>query len=225
MKKKKLKGIKTVIWDCDGTIWEHVEYEAQIVTDVLQIPLTKEFEEQYFETIKNFMSFFRKRKMTQENVERVVQKHMPILEKYGISTKEFVDRWIKIETSVLINGAYETIKYLNESGIRNIVLSDMLQEKQELLLENYGLKEFMQKIYTSQDYYIKARKVATARIVTKGREKEYIIIGDSCESDIAFASNAGIRSIWFNPNGKENKTKYKPTREIKKLEEVIQIIL
>ena len=38
-------------------------------------------------------------------------------------------------------------------------------------------------------------------LIKPGKEEQYIIIGDSVSSDIAFAHHSGIRSIWFNKNG------------------------
>ena len=38
---RRLDGIRILIWDCDGTIWKHVEHEAEIVTKELGIPLTE----------------------------------------------------------------------------------------------------------------------------------------------------------------------------------------
>ena len=50
------------------------------------------------------------------------------------------------------------------------------------------------------------------------------MIGDSVTSDICFAHNAGIKSIWFNRNEKANETPYKPTFEVPSLLDVMEII-
>ena len=60
--------------------------------------------------------------------------------------------------------------------------------------------------------------------MARGYEKEYVIIGDSLKNDIAFANHAGIRSIWFNPKCKKNKSQYKPTMQVTSLYEVCQRI-
>ena len=50
------------------------------------------------------------------------------------------------------------------------------------------------------------------------------MIGNSLEHDIAFARNAGIRSIWFNPEYKNNNTKFRPTIEISSLLHICRIL-
>lgn len=50
------------------------------------------------------------------------------------------------------------------------------------------------------------------------------MVGDSLEHDIAFAMNSKIRSIWFNPEYKNNNTKYKPTVEISSLLEICRML-
>ena len=49
---------------------------------------------------------------------------------------------------------------------------------------------------------------------------ETVIIGDSLSSDIKGGINAGITTVWFNPNGIENDSDIKPDYTIKELSEV-----
>jgi len=46
---------------------------------------------------------------------------------------------------------------------------------------------------------------------------EVVMVGNSLESDIAGANGVGIRSIWLNRTGEENKTQIKPDAEIENL--------
>ena len=52
---------------------------------------------------------------------------------------------------------------------------------------------------------------------------EYIIIGDSLTSDIKGGKNAGIKTCWYNPTSKENKSDVVPDYEIKDLIQVIDL--
>ncbi len=57
------------------------------------------------------------------------------------------------------------------------------------------------------------------------KSEESIMLGDSLSSDIQGGKNAGLRTIWFNPKGKENKSGAVPDFEIRELREVKDILL
>ena len=57
------------------------------------------------------------------------------------------------------------------------------------------------------------------------REKsEYVIIGDSLTSDIRGGNNAGIKTIWFNPDRLEKDKDIDFDYEVINLEEVLDIL-
>lgn len=51
-----------------------------------------------------------------------------------------------------------------------------------------------------------------------------IMIGDSLTSDIRGGLNAGIKTCWFNPKGKENRTQIVPDYEVSSLEELKKLL-
>lgn len=220
----KMKNIKVVIWDCDNTIWIHRKDEENIVAQELGIPVTQEFNDQYFNMFEKFEEFFEHKRITDERIVKFISKSMPILSSYNITAEEFLKKWLPLNTSFLNEDALETIKYLKEKGYENIVLTDWIWSSQVKLLKHYGIYDYMDRVYTCDGQYLKKNPKSVSRIVKKGHEKDYVIVGDSLKSDIAFANNAGIRSIWYNPYHKENKTKYYPTTEVTSLLEVIEIV-
>ena len=62
-----------------------------------------------------------------------------------------------------------------------------------------------------------------ARIPDFKRE-ESIVVGDSLTSDIRGGKNAGVRTVWFNPKGKENRSDAVPDFEIRELRELKGIL-
>ena len=221
---RRLDGIRILIWDCDGTIWKHVEHEAEIVTKELGIPLTERFSNEYFKMIESIESHFEHQKVTKTAYIDLIQKCMPILLEKGIKADEFFDEWMMIETRELNEGARETIEYFYSKGYKNIVLTDMPYVKQVSLLEKYGVLQYIKEVYAGDDNYLKRHQKSTKRVIENGHEKEYVIIGDSIKNDIAFANNSGIKSIWFNPECKKNKSEYKPTMQVTSLYEVCRRI-
>ena len=57
---------------------------------------------------------------------------------------------------------------------------------------------------------------------------EVIVVGDSLQKDMKGAKNAGIKSIWFIPEGIENSTVIMPDHEISsllQLREILQLLV
>lgn len=221
---RKIKNVKVIIWDCDNTIWIHRKDEAKIVTQVLGIPLTDEFEQQYLGMFSEVGRYFADKKMTFGKIIKLVKECMPVLQKYNMSADEFVKKWMPIETSFLNEDALEAIKYFKKKGYKLIVLTDWLWDCQVPLLKKYGIMPYIDKIYTCDSQYLKKNPKSAARVIEAGCEQDYVIIGDSLKDDIAFANHAGIRSIWYNPECKKNETRFKPTLETRSMLEVCQII-
>lgn len=62
-----------------------------------------------------------------------------------------------------------------------------------------------------------------ARIPDFKRE-EAVIVGDSLTSDIKGGIVSGIKSVWFNPNGKQATAELMPTAEIRDLSELVSVL-
>jgi 2-haloacid dehalogenase len=51
-----------------------------------------------------------------------------------------------------------------------------------------------------------------------------IVVGDSLTSDIQGGINAGIRTCWFNPKGKEGRADIQPDFEVRSLTEFVALL-
>ena len=56
------------------------------------------------------------------------------------------------------------------------------------------------------------------------RLEETIMVGDSLTSDIRGGSNAGLRTVWFNPHGKEPRADIRPSYTIHALSELLPLL-
>lgn len=224
MKNRKLKKVRTIIWDCDNTIWMHRKDEINIIAKHFKISDIKELEIQYFEMLRQYDESFVEKKVTFEEFAYLIEEYLPIIKKYGYEPEEFLKEWLTVETSFLNEDTLETIKYLNYIGFENIILTDLLRDKQIRLLEKYGVLPYIKHVYTCDNEYSKRNPKAKSRIIKSGKEDEYLMVGDSLKSDIAFANMAKIHSVWYNPNFKKNDTQFKPTYEINSMLELCKIL-
>ena len=168
--------------------------------------------------------FFEKKILTKKEVVKIIERTIPSLFFYNISGKKFLDIWNATDTAILEEFAKEVLEATMENGKKNIILTDWLLDRQLNLLKKFGILKYIERVYSSENYYTKRNPRAVSRIIKKGEESSYIIIGDSLANDIQFAKNANISSIWYNPNKKENTTKIIPDYEINDLREVLGIL-
>lgn len=222
-----MKDVRIVIWDCDNLIWFHLKEEPEIVARGLGIREVPEFLAEYHDFFSNFVKYFRNKKVTIKETYRFIEEKIPILDFYGYTPEQFmkVINRLKSLCYEFNKESLKLIQYLSNKGIKNIVKSDWFRYVQEDSLKEYGLLDYIEELHCCDNAYLKCNPLSAEGIIKSGKEENYVIIGDSLTSDIAFASHTGIKSIWFNRNGEnKNDTQYQPTFEITSLLEVMEII-
>ena len=221
-----MKDVQTVIWDCDNLMWFHKEDEADILARALKIQDIQNFEKEFWNMLIRINSELADKKNTFDAICKIVEKSMPILSFNGILPKQFMNVWdeSKFEMNTLNEDIFPVMEYLQDKGLKSIIKTDWLRDVQLDMLNQYGILKYIERIYACDNSYLKCNPLSAREIVKSGEEEQYIIIGDSLESDICFANHAGIRSIWFNKNKRINNTAFKPTHQITSLLEVMQIL-
>ena len=56
------------------------------------------------------------------------------------------------------------------------------------------------------------------------RLEETVMVGDSLTSDIRGGLNAGLRTVWFNPHGKEPRADIRPGYTIRAFSELLPLL-
>lgn len=224
-KTMKTNTIKTVMWDADGVLWWHKLHDIRDMACDLGIVCTEELEAQFETMLKNYNMYFQNHKVTMSQLYWLIEEYMPELYVRGITGKMFLDNWNVCKTNILNPEAADLMKDFSIQGKKNIILSDWIYERQALLLKGFDLFKYIEKMYTCDGNYLKRNRRNIAQIIPPGREHEYIMIGDSLADDIAFANKVGIKSIWYNKDGKPNTTPYIPTFEVDSLAKVPKIVL
>lgn len=222
-----MKEIRTIIWDCDNVMWFHRPEEPLIISKALKIENIKEFEIEYFDMIKFFNTYFMYRKARMSEMYKIVEEKMPILYFHGISPKEFMEIWqeLKFEINEFNKDVLLVMEHVQKRGLKNVIKTDWWREVQEEMLKKWNILKYIERLYCCDNSYLKCNPLSAEEIIKPGHESEFIIIGDSFTSDIAFAKHAKIKSIWFNRDGKQkNDLPYKPDFEVASLLDVMEII-
>lgn len=221
-----IENVRTIIWDCDNVMWFHKKEQPQILATALQIAEVEDFTEQFFDFLNEFLIYFKNKKVNMKETLKLLEKDMPILGVYSLSPEYFMKVFSRLKVQ-LNDFNYDTLvvmEYLASKGIKNIIKSDWWRDTQEKILQYYGVMKYIEELHCCDNAYLKNNPLSVKELIKQGREEQYLIIGDSLTSDIMFAKNAGIKSIWLNSNSQKNNTEYKPDFEVASLLEVMQII-
>ena len=220
-----MERVRTVIWDCDNLMWFHKPDEPQILAQALEITNVEELAVEFFDMVKEFGSYFADKRVTLKGTYDIIERKMPILLAYNITPEYFFRVWekLKFDVNTFNEDTLIAMEYLEQKAIQNVIKTDWWEEVQIGMLKEFGVLNFIERLYCCDHSFLKCNPLSAKEIIKPGTEAEHIIIGDSLTSDICFANHAGIKSIWFNRDGKPNDTPYKPTFEISSLLEMMEI--
>lgn len=221
--------VRTILWDLDRTVWLYNENGPIVLSQSLKIEDKKTFEHEYYKMWGNLLDYFEEKRVTYEEMLNFIENQMPILSAYSVKPERFLET-IKQEKQNIVRineEAKEVLDYAKENKIQNLAVTDWFEEHQKSALSEIRVLEYFEKIYACDNGYFKNSKEKITELERElaGKEKsEIILIGDSLISDICFAKRLGVRSIWYNPKGKENTTPYNPTYEVDSLTKVKEIL-
>jgi len=126
------------------------------------------------------------------------------------------------EVVIPIEGAYETLKYLDNTGKYYILVATngpkvATNEK----LAKIKCLDFVKEVLSADMFgYMKPKKEffdAIQKRLGNYNNEEFLIIGDSLKSDVGFGMTCNFNSCWFDNGSEELIDEYKPTMIIKKL--------
>lgn len=210
--------IKRIIFDLDNTLiewkeeyWDSIE-KALIRSD---IKYTKNDTEKIKEAVDNY------------EVEYNIYKKEYMLEcmkKYSnLNLKiEFIDNWIeelsKCAPEKLDEEIIDTLEYLYKK-YELVVLTNWFKISQTNRMNKVNITNYFKEIYTPEEFLNKPNKEAFL-VASENNVDECIMIGDSLNTDINGALNVGMKAIYINIEGKENKD-YITIKKFNELKEIM----
>ncbi len=126
----------------------------------------------------------------------------------------------------LVPSAREVLKVLKERGYRLYILSNGFRELQDQKMQSSDIQQYFDKVVLSEDIGLmkpNPQLFYFAMSATQSELHSSLMIGDNFHTDITGAHNAGIDQVFFNPK-QQKKVSFKPTYEVEKLTEVLDIL-
>ena len=217
--------IKFVFLDLDDTILDFKLAEKIAISGTLSelgIEPTDEITSLYSEINKSCWERLERGEYTREEVlykrfeilfDRLCVNIEPSVAKKMYETRLGIGHYF-------IPGAPELLEELKDK-YELYITSNGTARVQAGRIESSGISKYFKEIFVSENLGVnKPSALFFDRVFERidGFDKRLaIIVGDSLSSDILGGINAGIKSCWFNPHRKENKTSYEADYEIDSL--------
>ena len=125
-------------------------------------------------------------------------------------------------------GVEDLLKKLIHQGYELYAATNGITYIQTGRLEQSGIAPFFKEIFISEQLHTQKPDAAFyekigARI-SNFDKKNALMIGDSLSADIQGGNNAGIDTVWYNPDHLENNTQAQPTYEVDSYQALLELL-
>lgn len=215
-----LKHKKHLFFDFDDTLWDFQKNSKIILEELfheyqLQHKLNTNFEG-FHETYRQINL-----QLWQRYYRREIDKHHVRNQRFHLVFSEF--GYANYEENLEITGHYltrtpretclkehciDTLDYLKQNYQLHIITNGF-KESQAIKIDGSGLRPYFSQIIISDEHQLMKPEEQIFRLAERlsGAEThECVMIGDSLESDVQGAKNAGWEAIYFNENIPETYT-------------------
>ena len=226
--------IKALLWDVDGTLLDFKAAESAAIRRLFgEFSLgecTDEMIRRYSAINEEFWQRLERNEITKQQV--LIGRYEQFFAEIGVPVSlavEFNRRYqVRLgDTIVLRDDSYSIVKSLRRR-VRQYVVSNGTVIAQSRKLEGSGLGEMMDGVFLSEALGVekpnKAFFDAVMDRICPEAPEEVMIIGDSLTSDIRGGNNAGIKTCWYNPEGKTAPDEYKIDYVIADLHEIDSLL-
>lgn len=226
-----MKQIKHIFFDLDRTLWD---FESNSKT-VLKILYRDYNLSQFFAAFPLFFKHYKKvnEQMWQQYYKKEITKdEVRLLRFYNTIGEdkqmcaEISQNYIEMSVmqTAVFPHTYETLTALRKRGYTLHIITNGFTEVQHKKLRNSKLDGYFQTVTTSEDaqhHKPDTRSFEFALQQAATTASHAAMVGDDLITDIQGANDAGMLSIYFNPN--RYTTPHKADKEIQSLESLLQI--
>ena len=223
----------TVLLDADMTIFDFERSEKESLSRVLRrygLEPTAEVEGTYLKINHALWEAFARGEVDQDFL--VVERFAALARVYGADwdaaqvNRDYLNGLG--EEAHLLPGAMEFCLALRDMGLRLAIATNGMPTAQRGRYTRTGMDKVIPDIFISMELGVQKPmpayfdKVCDALEITD--RSRVVMVGDSLSSDIRGGNNAGIDTIWYNPDGKPLTGGAVPTHTAASYEEILRIL-
>lgn len=205
----KFSNIEHIYFDLDHTLWDFdknsaLTFEIIFKEENITIDL-KEFLEAYIPININYWQLYRNNQISKESLRTGRLKDCFETLKITVPAKKIdilSDKYVQFLPTFkhLLEDTEEILEYLKPKYQLHIITNGF-QEVQRIKMENTNILSYFSTITTSEEAGVKKPHphiFNRALRKSKALPEKSLMIGDSYEADIIGATNAGMKSVYFN---------------------------
>lgn len=224
--------VTTVFMDLDDTIFDFHKAEENALSETLrrmELPVLKTTLQRYSEINREQWQKLERGELTRPQV--LLRRYEILFRELGVTrdpmTAQKHYEGLLAAEHPLLDGAVELLETLC-GKYRLCAASNGTPTVQNRRLDESGLRRYFDRIFISGE--IGAEKPSAAffdacfSALPEVKRAETVIVGDSLTSDMLGGNNAGIRTIWYNPHGKNNPGICEITSEFRDYAELMGIL-
>ena len=226
-----MDSLKAIFFDADGTLVNHYECEKHALTYLFEnigLPYLDEYQSVFRPIDHELWDTLSYNGLSVPREKIATYRFKLLFEKIGISYDDYcnANELFKVglaDSVALINGAADVVEYLHSKGYLLCVVTNGLIKLQSPRVTNSEIGKFISHIMVSEEVGAHKPNPLVFHTLLKKiclNPCDVIMIGDSINNDILGAKNAGIKSVWYNPEHMKNKADILPDYEIADLLEL-----
>lgn len=229
-----MKKYELIIFDADETLLDFEKAEKYAFEKTMR-HFNINYDEEYH--LKEYKKFnkqvwdeFEKELISAEELK--VERFKRLFREISISLdcKEANDKYTSAlcEASFLLDGAEDILEELSKKYKLALITNGLLVVQNARIRQSHIAKYFETVVISEEAGVAKPNPGIFQYTFDKiGHENKNtaLIVGDSLNSDIKGGTNFGIDTCWFNPKGMKGMTGLHPTYEIRRLDELKDILL
>lgn len=126
-------------------------------------------------------------------------------------------------------GAEDLLARLEKAGYQLYGATNGVTAIQEGRLAHSTIAPYFKEVFISEQLHTQKPEPAffdkVGQLIPGFSKEETLMIGDSLTADIAGGNAAGIATVWYNPDHKENTSQVVPTYEVSTYQEIADFLL
>ena len=221
----------TLLLDADETLFDFLKAERASLEKVLSsrgLPYGEEILRRYHTINDALWHAFERGEISKEDIKKT--RFAKLAKESGfpaeIDTDAINAAYLRQlgESDFLLPGARQFLETLFAAGFDLALITNGVAKTQLRRLEKSGLSPLFSHVFVSEA--VGAQKPLPAffdvvlRTIDETDKGKVLVIGDSLQSDIRGAVNAGLDSVWYNPKGAANDAGVPVTLEARTYEEI-----
>ena len=224
---------KFLLFDLDHTLLDFDSAEDIALTQLLKeegVVDIRAYKDYYVPMNKTLWKNLEQKKITKQ--ELVNTRFSKLFAHFGIEKdgQYLAERYqlFLSKQGQIFPGVENLLKTLTNEGYELYAATNGITYIQIGRIDHSGIAPFFKEIFISEQLHTQKPDTEfyekIGALIPNFDKNDALMIGDSLSADIQGGNNAGIDTVWYNPDHLENKTQAQPTYEVDSYQALLELL-